>query len=143
MTATDDIDATIEMAAEEALGTIREMMQRPVRLAPFAIVVGTEGIVTMPILDLESRVPAIRFAIAKVQGLGFVMFYDGVLAPDRHAPTSREALFRVQMTHAGHGRAIAYPYHRTGGIVTFGTPEDNPDSLAWLYRATFADEKVN
>lgn len=142
-----DIDSALDIAAEEALGSIRQMMQRPVRLAPFAIVMGLKGIVTMPILDLEARVPAIRFAVAEVDGHAFVIFYDGLLAPYEPATNGfsnhREALFRLQMTHTGHGRAIAYPYRREGGVVAFGAAEENPESLDWLFEAVFRHRIVN
>lgn len=126
----------LDAAAEDALGSIREMLQQPTRLAPFAIVLGEKGIATLPILDLSERIHALRFAVEKVTGYAFVLFYEGVVGTPSNG-TPHEALFRIQMTSDGAGRALAYPYRRFEGTTQLDDPVEHDGSLEWMFRAVF------
>lgn len=136
MTSTD-ADAQVALARENTLATVRDMMRHPARMAPFAVVIGEQQIITMPILNLADRVEVLRFGIARVHGFAFLLFYDGQLGAEEMRAATSDALFVITMTQWGHGSAVAYPYTRSPltGLL-FEDAVEHPD-VEWIYRAVF------
>ena len=135
MITADDVRQTADGVRDAALGAIRQTAGR-VSVAPLAVVLCANTVLTVPILDISQRMAVLAKAVREHGGLAFVLTYHGAV----HGPEGdelTEAVFVIWLTKGGEGMATAYPYTVTPGVgIVEAPPVENPQ-IAQRYTEIF------
>ena len=128
-----DVEAVAEHVVWAAKEAITETHGR-VGIAPVAVILADDKILTAPILDITQRRESIRSVVREHGGDGFVLVYGGRLSlPGIEA----DAVFCIWLMRDGTGKATAYTWQVVPGRGVVFDAEISQDHVAQQYAVVF------